>query len=46
MKVELDLPNQATKADLKMHASDFAKPNLKSDVAKLKFDKLKDVPSY
>ena len=29
-----------------MHASDSAKPNLKSDVAKLKFDKLKDVPSY
>ena len=53
VKVELDFSNYATKADLKnatgVDASSFAKktnlPNLKSDVDKLKFDKLKNVPS-
>ena len=50
--VELDLSNYATKADLKNAAavdkSDFAKKtdlvNLKSDLDKLEFDKLKYVP--
>ena len=53
MKVELDLPNYATKADLEnvtgIDRSNFAKkadlPNLKSDVDKLSIDKLKNVPS-
>ena len=53
MKVELDLYNYATKADLKNAAgvdtSDFAKKTdlayLKSDVDKLDIDKLKNVPS-
>ena len=52
MKVELDLSNYATKADLKnatgADTSCFAKKvdlaNLKSDVDKLDIDKLKDVP--
>ena len=51
-KVELDLSNYATKADLKNatggDTSDFAKKtdlaNLKSDVDKLDIDKLKNVP--
>ena len=49
VKVELNLPNYATKADLKNAAgvdlSDFAKKtdltNLKPDVGKLDIDKLK-----
>ena len=53
MKVELDLFNHATKANLKnateVDTSDFAKitdfANLKSDVDKLDIDKLKNVPS-
>ena len=53
VKVELDLFNYATKADLKnatgVDTSDFAKKtdlaNLKSDVDKLDIDKLKNVPS-
>ena len=53
VKVELDLSNYATKADLKnatVHGtSDFAKKtylvNLKSNVDKLDIDKLKNVPS-
>ena len=53
MKVELDLSNYATKADLKnvtgVHTSDFAKnidlANLKSDLDKLDIDKLKNEPS-
>ena len=53
MKVELDLFNYATKADLKnatgVDTSDFAKMtylgNSKSDVNKLDIDKLKTVPS-
>ena len=53
MKVELDLSNYATKADLKnatgVDTLDFAKKtdlaNLKSDVHKLDIDKLKNVPS-
>ena len=53
MKVELDLSNYATKADLKnvtgVHTSSFAKitdiANLKSDVDKLDIDELKNVPS-
>ena len=52
-KVELDLSNYATKADLKSaicpDTSDFAKktdlPHLKFDVYKLDIDKLKKVPS-
>ena len=52
-KVELDLPNYATKTDLKnatgVDTSSFAKKtgvaNLKSDVDKLDIDKLKNVPS-
>ena len=52
VKVELDLPNYATKADLKyatvVDTSDFAKKtdlaSLKSDVDKLDVDKLKNVP--
>ena len=51
MKVELDLPNYATKADLKkateIDISSFAKKpdlaHLKSDVDKLDIDKLKNV---
>ena len=51
VKVELDLSNYATKADFKnltgVDTSDFAKKidlaNLKSDVDKLDFDKLKNV---
>ena len=51
VKVELNLPNYATKADLKNAAgvdlSDFAKKtdltNLKPDVGKLDIDKLKSV---
>ena len=47
VKVELDLPNYATKADFKngtsVGTSDLA--NLKSDVDKLDIDKLKNVPS-
>ena len=53
VKVELDLSNYATKADLKnatgVDTSDFAKKtdsaNLKSDVNKLDIDKLKNVPT-
>ena len=53
MKVELDLSNYATKADLKnatgVDTSKFAKkvdlPNLKSNVDKLDIDKLKNVPT-
>ena len=52
MKVELDLSNNATKADLKnatgVDISDFPKKtdlaNLESDVNKLDIDKLKNVP--
>ena len=52
VKVELDLSNYATKADLKnatgVDTSDFAKKtdlaNLKSDVDKLDIDKLKNIP--
>ena len=53
MKVQLDLPNYTTKADLKnatgVDTSDFAKKtdlaNVKSDVDKLSIDKLKNIPS-
>ena len=53
VKVELDLSNYATKADLinatDVNTSDFPKKtdlaNLKSDVDKLGIDKLKNVPS-
>ena len=53
VKVELDLSNYATKADLKnatgLDTSDFAKKtdiaNLKSDVDQLDIDKLKNVPT-
>ena len=53
VKVELDLSNYATKADLKnataVDTSKFTKKvdfaNLKSDVDKLDNDKLKNVPS-
>ena len=53
MKVELDLPNYATKTDLKnvtgIDTSSFAKKidlaNLKSNVDKLDIDKLKNVPT-
>ena len=53
VKVELDLSNYATKADLKnataVDTLDFAKKNdlghLKSDVDKLDIDKLKNFPS-
>ena len=53
LKVELDLSNYATKADLKNAAgadtSDFAKKtglaNFKFDLDKLDIDKLKNVPS-
>ena len=53
VKVELDLSNYATKADLKnaagFNTSDFAKKtdlaNLKSDVDKLDIDKLRNVQS-
>ena len=53
MKVELDLSNYATKADLKnatgVDTSHFAKktdlPTLKSDVDKLDINNLKNVPS-
>ena len=53
MKVELDLSNYATKADLKnetgLDTSTFAKKvdlaSLKSNVDKLDIDKLKNVPS-
>ena len=53
VKVELDLSNYATKADLNnatgVDTSDFAKKtelaNLKSDVIKLVIDKLNNVPS-
>ena len=53
VKVELDLSNYATKADLKnaivLAILDFAKEtdlaNLKSNVNKLDIDKLKNVPS-
>ena len=53
VKVELDLSNYATKADLKnatgVDTSKFAKKvdlaNLKSNVDKLDIDKLKNVPS-
>ena len=52
LEVELDLPNYATKVDLKnttgIDKSKFAKKvdlaNLKSDVDKLDIDKLKNVP--
>ena len=54
MKIELDLSNYAAKADLKngtgVDTSKFAKKvdlaNLKYDVDKLDFDKLKNVPTY
>ena len=53
MKVELDLSNIVTKADLKnekgVDTLEFAKKtdlaNLKSDVDRLDMDKLKNVPS-
>ena len=53
VKVELDLPNYARKADLKNETvadtSKFAKnvglANLESNVDKLDLDKLKNVPS-
>ena len=53
IKVEVDLSNYATKADIKNETgvvtSDFAKTtdstNLKSDVDKLDNDELKNVPS-
>ena len=53
VKFELDLPNYATKADLKnetgVDASDLSKKtdlaNLKCDVDKLDIDKLKNAPS-
>ena len=53
VKVGLDLPNYATKTDLKnetdVDASSFAKKsdltNLKSNVDKLNFDKLKNIPT-
>ena len=53
MKVELDLSNYATKADLKnsigVDTSKFAEKvdlaNLKSNVDKLDIDKLKNVPT-
>ena len=53
VKVDLDLPNYAIKADFKnatgVGTSDFTKKtdlaNLKSDVDKLDIDKLKNVPS-
>ena len=53
VKVELDLSNYATSADLKnvtgVDTSDFSKKNdlanLKSDVDKLDIDKFKNVPS-
>ena len=53
VKVELDLSNYATKADLKnetgVDTSNFAKKvdlaNLKSDVDKLDIDKLKNLPT-
>ena len=53
VKVRLDLPNYATKTDLKsetdVDASSFAKKsdltNLKSNVDKLNFDKLKNIPT-
>ena len=53
VKLELDLSNCATKADLKnataVDTSDFSKKtdlaNLKSDVDKLDIDKLKNVPT-
>ena len=52
VKVKLNLPNYATKADLKKAAGvdtmDFAKKtdlaNLKSDVDKLNINKFKNVP--
>ena len=48
MKVELDLSNYATKANLKNAISvtkNIVSANLKSDVDKLDFDKLKIVPT-
>ena len=53
VKVELDLPNYATKSDLKnatgTDTSSFGKKadlaNLKSNLDKLHFDKLKNVPT-
>ena len=53
VKVELDLPNYASKIELKnatgVETLDFAKKvdlaNLKSDVDKLDIDKFKNVPS-
>ena len=53
LKVELDLPNYATKTDLKnvtgVDISSFTKKtdlaNLKSTVDKLDIDELKDVPT-
>ena len=53
VKVELDLSNYATKADLKnatgVDTSKFAKKvdltNLQSDVEQLDIDKLKDLPT-
>ena len=53
VKVELDLSNYATKADLKnatgVDTSKFAKKvdltNLKSDVDKIDVDQLKNIPS-
>ena len=53
VKVELDLPNYATKVDLKnatgVDTSKFAKKvdlaSLKSNVGKLGIDKLKNVPT-
>ena len=53
VNVELDLPNYATKTDLKnatgIDTSSFAKnvdlANLKSNVGKLDIDKLKNIPT-
>ena len=53
MKVELDLSNYETKADLKNAAGDYTSnftkktdlANLKSDIDELEYDKLKYVPS-
>ena len=46
VKVELDLSNYATKADLRnatgVHTSDFAK---KTDIVNLDIDKVKNVPT-
>ena len=45
VKVELDLSNYATKADLKMQQESKKTDLVKSNVDKLDIDKLKNVPS-